>query len=386
MSQEAPTSTDFPLATAASSVGDTTTPEGSTEGTVSELAGLVKVLLQSQAARDNRMEQVMVKQDQRWQSMQHQFQQIQHQLPHEVVLGQDLPILCDLVSQVQSCYAVTQAQSARADFSELPFADVDLEGGCEKRRKSKKERRKLKFQGSVASRQVEQLPLLEGPLNMTIPAAIAELQKKDPTLQDWFQKVSEVDGAREPGQSQVLRHCIYLIFYSKASAAAPNSMTPGSYEMHRLPAERSAHDIKAPREQSKSSRSRMLYKCRGPAALRCHPPNQSALLRCISNKPSINNRGCFTAVNAHGFANLHHHPNTARCHLYVDGDYDRAAISSIRCYFKNGGLKFLVGHGNPAPSPLRKRFLLLAQQGFGATYEPLFLVRSWCFVCRKTKI
>ncbi len=40
-------------------------------------------------------------------------------LPYEVILGQDLPILCDLVSQVQSCYAVTRAQSARADFNEL---------------------------------------------------------------------------------------------------------------------------------------------------------------------------------------------------------------------------------------------------------------------------
>lgn len=53
ISQEAPTSTDLPLATAASTVDDTTTPEGSMEGTVSELAGLVKVILQSQAARDD---------------------------------------------------------------------------------------------------------------------------------------------------------------------------------------------------------------------------------------------------------------------------------------------------------------------------------------------
>ncbi|ROI83706.1 hypothetical protein DPX16_14648 [Anabarilius grahami] len=52
-----------------------------------------------------------------------------------------------------------------------------------------------------------------------------------------------------------------------------------------------------------------------------HPPNQSALLRCISNKPSINNRGCFNTVDAHGFANLHRHPNTARRNLYIDGDY-----------------------------------------------------------------
>lgn len=51
--------------------------------------------------------------------------------------------------------------------------------------KSKKERRKLKFEGSVERRQVEELSLPEGPLNMTIPEDIVELQKKDPTLQDW---------------------------------------------------------------------------------------------------------------------------------------------------------------------------------------------------------
>ncbi|ROJ25322.1 Sodium- and chloride-dependent betaine transporter [Anabarilius grahami] len=75
-----------------------------------------------------------------------------------------------------------------------------------------------------------------------------------------------------------------------------------------------------------------------------HPPNRSVLLQCISNKPSINNRRCFTTVDAHGFANLHRHPNTARRNLYIDRDYNRAAISSISCYFKNGGHKFLVGH------------------------------------------
>ncbi len=118
-------------------------------------------------------------------------------LPYEVVLGQDLPILCDLVSQVQSCYAVTRAQSARADFNELPFADADVELVYEKRHKSKKERRKLKFEGSVESRQVEELLLPEGPPNMIIPEDIAELQRQDSTLQDWFQKVSEVDGVRK---------------------------------------------------------------------------------------------------------------------------------------------------------------------------------------------
>ncbi|ROL41397.1 Zinc finger protein ZFPM2 [Anabarilius grahami] len=87
----------------------------------------------------------------------------------------------------------------------------------------------------------------------------------------------------------------------KASAAEPNTNAPRVFEMHRLLAERSAHDIKAPRERSKSTRSRMLYK--------------RLLLQCISNKPSINNGGRFATTDAHGFANLHRHPNAARREL-----------------------------------------------------------------------
>ncbi|KAG1936368.1 gag-pol fusion protein [Pimephales promelas] len=118
------------------------------------------------------------------------------QLPHEVVLGRDLPILCDLVPKVQPCYAVTRAQSAIADFKEMPFAGVDIEVAVGKRRTSKKERRKRKFEGR-GKEQVEELPLPECSLDMTIPEDIAEVQKNDPTLQDWFQKVSVVDGVRK---------------------------------------------------------------------------------------------------------------------------------------------------------------------------------------------
>ncbi|KAG1936463.1 zinc finger and SCAN domain-containing protein [Pimephales promelas] len=118
------------------------------------------------------------------------------QLLHEVVLGRDLPILCDLVPKVQPCYAVTRAQSAIADFKEMPFDGVDIEVAVGKRRTSKKERRKRKFEGS-GKEQVEELPLPECSLDMTIPEDIAEVQKNDPTLQDWFQKVSVVDSVRK---------------------------------------------------------------------------------------------------------------------------------------------------------------------------------------------
>ncbi|KAI3371409.1 hypothetical protein L3Q82_024002, partial [Scortum barcoo] len=47
---------------------------------LNELAGLVKSLIQSQAARDQQMDKDFSRQEQRWKSMQHQFQQIQMQI------------------------------------------------------------------------------------------------------------------------------------------------------------------------------------------------------------------------------------------------------------------------------------------------------------------
>ncbi len=106
--------------------------------------------------------------------------------------------------------------------------------------------------------------------------------------------------------------------------------------------------------------------------------DQSAQHRSIPNKPkqTINNGGRCIAIDVHGFANLHRHPNTANPTCSCLAAILNMAVQCV-CH--------LVGHGNPAPSPWRKRFFLLAQQCFGATYEPLFLVPSWCFGCRKTK-
>lgn len=53
---------------------------GSPEDKLDELAGLVKSLIQSQAARDQQIENESARQEQRWRSMQHQFRQIQLQV------------------------------------------------------------------------------------------------------------------------------------------------------------------------------------------------------------------------------------------------------------------------------------------------------------------
>ncbi|ROL53088.1 hypothetical protein DPX16_8030 [Anabarilius grahami] len=109
-------------------------------------------------------------------------------------------------------------------------------------------------------------------------------------------------------QSQVLCHCIRLIFHSKASAAAPNTITPSLFEMHKLPAERSAHDIKAQRERSKSTRS-------GTRRIdpRCSDASQTSLPLTIADVSLLL---MLMALRTY-------------IHLYKDGDYDRAAISSI---------------------------------------------------------
>ena len=141
---------------------------------------------------------------------------------------------------------------------------------------------------------------------------------------------------------------------SNASVAAPNTNTPGLFEMVRLLADRSAHDIKARRKQSKSTRTRMLSK-------HSRSSDWSVPLRCISNKPSINNGGRCDTIDAHGFANLHRHPNTANptCSCSstitcIDGDYNQAVISSISCYLRYGGHKFLfvlLVTVTPSPGP-----------------------------------
>ncbi len=175
----------------------------------------------------------------------------------------------------------------------------------------------------------------------------------------------------------MLRHWICFIFcFTSVAAAAPN--TTGLFEVHRRHANRSigTQHTKAPRERFRSIKSRLLS-----SRSRSTPmplTGRSAQHRSFPNKPkqTINNGGRCFAIDVHGFANLHRHPNTANPTCSCLAAISNMAVQSF-CR--------LVGHGNPAPSPWRKRFFLLAQQCFGATYEPLFLVQSWCFGCQKAK-
>ncbi len=68
---------------------------------------------------------------------------------------------------------------------------------------------------------------------------------------------------------------------------------------------------KAPRERSKSIKSRLLSNRYCSTLMPC--TDRSAQCRSIPNKPkqTINNGGRCVAIDVHGFANLHRHPNTA---------------------------------------------------------------------------
>lgn len=89
---------------------------------------------------------------------------------------------------VKSCHVVTTAQRAKGALEDLPFFGEELEAQPDKTRKSKAHRRREKFEGQGGKGTGEVLK----PTNLcdfAIPPDIGALQKKDPTLTPWFDKV-----------------------------------------------------------------------------------------------------------------------------------------------------------------------------------------------------
>ncbi|KAL7825587.1 hypothetical protein SRHO_G00340830 [Serrasalmus rhombeus] len=98
--------------------------------------------------------------------------------------------------QVKICNVVTRARVIKDSWKELPFADSVIESEPVKVPKSRRERRREKVRGTELSGE-DVLPAPPVTIDMQIPEDIVQLQKVDPTLQGWFQKVSEVDGVRQ---------------------------------------------------------------------------------------------------------------------------------------------------------------------------------------------
>ncbi len=134
-----------------------------------------------------------------------------------------------------------------------------------------------------------------------------------------------------------LRHWIRFRFhFTSTAAAAPN--TTDLLEVHR---HHTTQHTKAPRERSKSIKSRLLSSLSHSTLM--PPTKRSVQCRSTPNKPkqTINNSGCCVAIGFHGFESLHQHPNTANPTCSCLAAISNMAVQSF-CR--------LVGQGNPAPA------------------------------------
>ncbi|XP_078793179.1 uncharacterized protein LOC144987743 [Oryzias latipes] len=160
------------------------------------------------------------------------------ELPFSVILGRDVPLLFDLIQQahakmdggvcetsvqaqrkpvgsdhqhaVSLCNIVTtRANAARNLLEELPFHNTELEISPVKVRKSRAQRRREKFLATVET-QCDDEKQPSHVLDFQVPADIAALQRADPRLKVWFDKVSEIEG-QKTGRVECLTDKIYLI-------------------------------------------------------------------------------------------------------------------------------------------------------------------------------
>uniref|UniRef100_A0A3B3Z4U7 CCHC-type domain-containing protein n=1 Tax=Poecilia mexicana TaxID=48701 RepID=A0A3B3Z4U7_9TELE len=112
-------------------------------------------------------------------------------LPFPIILGNDLPVLIDLLKSPQCNVALTRAQAKQteeivSDLSTLPFHNVEVFTEETKDRKSKRLRRREKFQGTVVV--PSDAPDPEVLKDFKIPGNILELQHQDSGLVRYFKE------------------------------------------------------------------------------------------------------------------------------------------------------------------------------------------------------
>lgn len=117
--------------------------------------------------------------------------------PYPVILGQDVPILTELLQgnvNMATAYVLTRAQaklkSGQEVWSELPFAICS--GG--KARKTKAERRRAKVAGTALQESVPTPPLEVAVVEV---ADFGKMQREDPTLSSCFNAAKSPEEARE---------------------------------------------------------------------------------------------------------------------------------------------------------------------------------------------
>ncbi|XP_069370624.1 uncharacterized protein [Paralichthys olivaceus] len=115
--------------------------------------------------------------------------------PYPVILGQDVPVLTELLQNVNtaSSYVLTRAQASKNteldDLTELPYSG---HGG--KPKKSKAEKLRAKVAGTAVPESLA-LPPLEG--SEVLVPDFGKLQQEDPTLSSSFASAKTPDEARE---------------------------------------------------------------------------------------------------------------------------------------------------------------------------------------------
>ncbi|XP_035983424.1 uncharacterized protein LOC105922137 [Fundulus heteroclitus] len=135
-------------------------------------------------------------------------------LPYAAVLGRDLPVLFDLLKSdhvQESHVAVTRAQAKRTDprseiLSALPFFNEELETTEGKPRKTRRQKRREKFQFAPVDTE-----LATPPCGFELPNDIAELQQSDQSLAPFLKKARLKEPGVEPaldGEEYILQNNI----------------------------------------------------------------------------------------------------------------------------------------------------------------------------------
>lgn len=142
-------------------------------------------------------------------------------LPADMILGQDLPVLNDLLQTTKnsetatpsaivemSCPVVTRAQ-AKAGLQPLPDLDSSLlQGGTKGPRKSRRQRRLEKYMGTPVSKTSVDGLHVSG---WRIPEDIAKLQREDESLKSLFEKAGCENAANLCNEKYVvLNGVLYL--------------------------------------------------------------------------------------------------------------------------------------------------------------------------------
>ena len=115
-------------------------------------------------------------------------------MPYSVLLGQDLPVLADLVHKTAWCGVVTRAMAReqQADLTELPFYGEDVPVEPTLSREQRCDRRRQTVEETVKHNEVQN-ELINPPelTDVSFNGDLAEEQRADPTLKQCLKKAEE---------------------------------------------------------------------------------------------------------------------------------------------------------------------------------------------------